>query len=356
MSYCTDCGAGLPTGDGFCSTCGSRQAVAVVERSLPPTASHQPTVSHQTALTPTPVRMPASPPTSGIPAPVTTSGMPAPSTTATDRRSHPVAVAAGILLVILVVGLALDNVLFYRAFAYYDLIVAHVLVWDKPAGVVEAVVIVGAFGFGFMAGWLSWPRRRNLPVAIALAVVVVVFVGANWNTGVLAVPMGSERFSSVVGPDGDLLLFLLPVLGFVTSWLFQGSPHPRAQPAGPPTAIYTNRPLLPGAMPSAGPSAGPAPYRTRPGALQPSATNGLAIASLILGIVCLGGLGSILAIIFGYIGKRQIDESQGGQSGRGMAVAGIVLGWIGTVLAVVFVVVIIVLIHRTNSYEYDNGY
>lgn len=82
----------------------------------------------------------------------------------------------------------------------------------------------------------------------------------------------------------------------------------------------------------------------------------MAIASLILGIVCLGGLGSILAIIFGYIGKRQIDESQGGQSGRGMAVAGIVLGWIGTVLAVVFVVVIIVLIHRTNSYEYDNGY
>jgi Domain of unknown function (DUF4190)/zinc-ribbon domain len=351
MSYCTDCGAGLPTGDRFCSSCGSRQAIATVERSLPPTASHQPTVSPQTALTSTPVRVPAPPPTSGMPAPVATPRMPAPVIAATDRRSHPVAVATGILLVMLVAGLALDNVLFYRGFAYYHLIVAHVLVWDTAAGVVEAVVIVGAFGFGFMAGWLSWPRRRNLPAAVGLAVVVVVFIGANWSTGVLAFPMGSERFSLLVGPDGALFSLLLPVLGFVTSWLFQGNPLPGARTAGPPTAIYANRPLLPGAVPSAG----PAPYRT-PGAPQASATNGLAIASLILGIVCLGGLGSILAIIFGYIGKRQIDESRGAQSGRGMAVAGIVLGWIGTVLAVVFVVVVIVLIHRANSYEYNNGY
>jgi hypothetical protein len=38
-------------------------------------------------------------------------------------------------------------------------------------------------------------------------------------------------------------------------------------------------------------------------------TNGLAIASLVLGILWLGGLGSILALVFGYIAKKQIDDS-----------------------------------------------
>ena len=67
-------------------------------------------------------------------------------------------------------------------------------------------------------------------------------------------------------------------------------------------------------------------------------TNGLAIASLVLGIVWIYWLGSILALIFGYIAKGQIDRSGGSQSGRGMAIAGIVLGWIGvTVLLLVIV-------------------
>jgi hypothetical protein len=59
------------------------------------------------------------------------------------------------------------------------------------------------------------------------------------------------------------------------------------------------------------------------------ATNGKAIASLVLGIVWLCSLGSILALIFGYMAKNEIDESGGTQGGRGLAIAGIVLGWIG---------------------------
>lgn len=58
-------------------------------------------------------------------------------------------------------------------------------------------------------------------------------------------------------------------------------------------------------------------------------TNGFAIASLVLGIVWLWGLGSVLALVFGYLAKSQIDESRGAQGGRGLAVAGIVLGWVG---------------------------
>jgi mono/diheme cytochrome c family protein len=57
--------------------------------------------------------------------------------------------------------------------------------------------------------------------------------------------------------------------------------------------------------------------------------NGLAVASLVLGILWLMWVGSILALIFGYVGKNQIDKSPHTEGGRGLAVAGIVLGWVG---------------------------
>ena len=66
-----------------------------------------------------------------------------------------------------------------------------------------------------------------------------------------------------------------------------------------------------------------------PATVTPRSTNGLAIASMVLGIVWIYWIGSILALIFGYVAKGQIDRSQGRQGGRGMAIAGIVLGWVG---------------------------
>ena len=38
-------------------------------------------------------------------------------------------------------------------------------------------------------------------------------------------------------------------------------------------------------------------------------TNGLAIASLVLGILWIWWIGSLLALVFGFIAKRQIDNS-----------------------------------------------
>src|SRR5205807_2221163 len=85
--------------------------------------------------------------------------------------------------------------------------------------------------------------------------------------------------------------------------------------------------------------AGPYPYPAQYGPGRPAAsTNGLAVASLVLGIVTLCGIGSILAVIFGYVGKGQIDRSGGTQSGRGLAIAGIVLGWIGIGILVLLIV------------------
>ncbi|MDQ3987118.1 MAG: DUF4190 domain-containing protein [Actinomycetota bacterium] len=63
-------------------------------------------------------------------------------------------------------------------------------------------------------------------------------------------------------------------------------------------------------------------------------TNGMAIASLILGILWVCWVGSILALVLGYVGKNQIDNSQGAETGRGLAIAGIALGWIGVAFLV----------------------
>lgn len=63
------------------------------------------------------------------------------------------------------------------------------------------------------------------------------------------------------------------------------------------------------------------------GPMQQKTTNGLAIASMVLGIVWVYWIGSILALVFGYVARKQIRERN--QNGDGMAIAGIVLGWVG---------------------------
>ena len=73
---------------------------------------------------------------------------------------------------------------------------------------------------------------------------------------------------------------------------------------------------------------------------QPSpGYNGLAIASMILGIMWIYGVGAILAVIFALIAKRQIRER--GEKGGAMATAGLVLGIIG-IAGIVLIVVLIV--------------
>jgi hypothetical protein len=99
-----------------------------------------------------------------------------------------------------------------------------------------------------------------------------------------------------------------------------GSPQhygPPPQYAGAPPR-YPAQPMYP---PPAYAPAAYAPQQTR--------TNGFSIASMVLGILWIYWIGSILALIFGYIAKGQIERSGGLQTGRGMSIAGIVLGWIG---------------------------
>jgi hypothetical protein len=81
-------------------------------------------------------------------------------------------------------------------------------------------------------------------------------------------------------------------------------------------------------------------YRAKPGRANlagQTKTSGMAIASLVLGLLWGYGVGSILAIIFGMIAKKNIREADGMQTGEGMATAGIVLGIIGVIGAVIII-------------------
>lgn len=109
-------------------------------------------------------------------------------------------------------------------------------------------------------------------------------------------------------------------------------PEP-TRPGPPERPTYGSPSTYESTEPAAGPVTGPPPGVA-------GSANGFAIASLVLGILGIVGfpplIPSILALIFGYKGRREIDRSNGAQQGRGLAVAGIILGWV----AIVFVLVI----------------
>ena len=87
------------------------------------------------------------------------------------------------------------------------------------------------------------------------------------------------------------------------------------------------------------PAPPPAQELARPAFARPAgSTNGLAIVSLVAGLLWMWWIGSILAVVFGHAALNQIARS--GQSGRGIAIAGLALGYIGlaTMLLTIFAV------------------
>lgn len=81
--------------------------------------------------------------------------------------------------------------------------------------------------------------------------------------------------------------------------------------------------------------------------------NGLAIASLILGVMWFYGIGAILAIIFSLVAKRQIRQR--GERGGALATAGLVLGIIGVVGAVLLIVLLALSSDSTDDPTFDEG-
>jgi len=76
------------------------------------------------------------------------------------------------------------------------------------------------------------------------------------------------------------------------------------------------------------------PVAAPPAAPAKAKTSGLAVASLVLGIVgpCTVGLGSIIGLILGIVGLVKIGKSAGAMGGRGLAIAGIVVSGLGILL------------------------
>lgn len=98
------------------------------------------------------------------------------------------------------------------------------------------------------------------------------------------------------------------------------------------------------------------------GAPMPKKTNGLAIAGMVLSIIglatsCCGGLGTVLAIpglIISIIAVSQIQKS--GDAGKGMAIAGIVCGALGTLIGIYYLIIIFTTDWSTLWEEYYNEF
>jgi hypothetical protein len=123
----------------------------------------------------------------------------------------------------------------------------------------------------------------------------------------------------------------------------------------------------PGGYPPAGgyPAQGGYPGQAYPGYGYPAAaqpTNGLAIASMVVSIIgllglCGYGLGGYIGVVgalLGHAAKKRIRES--GEGGDGMALAGIIMGWIATGIAVLATIAIGIGIAFAINADQNSGY
>jgi hypothetical protein len=69
--------------------------------------------------------------------------------------------------------------------------------------------------------------------------------------------------------------------------------------------------------------------------------NVLAVVSLVLSIIWVGGLASLAAIVTGVMARRQIRDAAGRETGEGAALAGIIIGSVGVVLTAVAVLAMV---------------
>ena len=110
---------------------------------------------------------------------------------------------------------------------------------------------------------------------------------------------------------------------YTQTYEYQSAYQPQAEAQPDPAAQY----------PNPYPNQHPNQYPQQAYSYAPLPTDGFSVASLVLGILGF----NVFAIVFGVIGLSRTSSGQ--YSGRGMAIAGIILGAISTV-AVIFIFVI----------------
>ena len=166
----------------------------------------------------------------------------------------------------------------------------------------------------------------------------------NMEDSAFCVQCGTQMKPGEAGAEGN------PPVGPAPPPAGEGTPPPQGATAAPEGAIPPPVPPPPGTMPPPGVPPGQAytqgpppppgtPPGYYPGVPHQVPTDGMALASLVLGIagflICGPGLiAGVLAVIFGYIGRRHIAESNGALEGSSFCTAGIILGFIQIGLAV----------------------
>lgn len=78
-------------------------------------------------------------------------------------------------------------------------------------------------------------------------------------------------------------------------------------------------------------------------------TNGLAVASFVLSLLWIGGLGSLLSVIFGISSRRSIKRSQGQETGKGFATAGLIIGILGILGSLVVYSALVTVSHGVSQ-------
>ncbi len=95
-----------------------------------------------------------------------------------------------------------------------------------------------------------------------------------------------------------------------------------------------------------------APAGSVPPPIANLVTSDVAVASLMLGIVallCLGPLAGIPAIICGHLARRRIRQAPNRLRGQGMALAGLILGYVASILFVLVVTTVVVVTARARA-------
>ena len=115
-----------------------------------------------------------------------------------------------------------------------------------------------------------------------------------------------------------------------------------------PQPIQQPEPGTPVPMSPAPPAYGPPPgypvagYPYQPIAVQLPPTSGFAVASLVFGLIgvfggfCALGIPCLIAVVCGHAGLS--DAKKLGKRGHGMAIAGLILGYLFIIPAVIFLV------------------
>ena len=128
-----------------------------------------------------------------------------------------------------------------------------------------------------------------------------------------------------------------------TQWTEHRAP---AATSGPAAASGPTGPQVTGAQAPSWQSASSSPSWGGTSTTPATGTNGLAIASLVVAIlsfflafIAIGGLGGVVAVVLGIVALRRVRDS--GQDGRGLAVAGIVVGGLSVLLGIVMTIVFV---------------